>query len=205
MKQTIRSFVGMDVHKATISISVAEDGRSGPVRFIGVIPNTPEAVGKMAKQLTKHGELDFCYEASGCGYGIHRQLTGLGHKCTVAAPSMIPRKPGERIKADRRDSEKLAILHRSGDLTPVWVQTPPTKRSATWSGRESMLPCTSCGLASSCSHSSCVMVAAMRPASTGLSAIAAGWQVRPFKNILTASSSRIIWKRCGLHRREETP
>ena len=63
MKQTTRSFVGMDVHKATISISVAEDGRSGPVRFIGVIPNTPEAVTKMAKQLAKHGELDFCYEA----------------------------------------------------------------------------------------------------------------------------------------------
>jgi transposase len=69
MKQ-IRSFVGMDVHKATISISVAEDGRSGPVRFIGVIPNTPEAVHKMAKRLARHGELDFCYEASGCGYGI---------------------------------------------------------------------------------------------------------------------------------------
>src|SRR5260370_40804937 len=75
----------------------------------------------MAKQLARDGELDFCYEASGCGYGIHRQLTTLGHKCTVAAPSMIPRKPGERIKTDRRDSEKLAILHRSGDLTPVWV------------------------------------------------------------------------------------
>jgi hypothetical protein len=127
MKQ-IRSFVGVDVHKATISISVAEDGRSGPVRFIGVIPNTPEAVGKMAKQLARHGELDFCYEASGCGYGIHRQLTGFGHKCTVAAPSMIPRKPGERIKTDRRDSEKLAILHRSGDLTPVWV--PDTTHEA---------------------------------------------------------------------------
>jgi transposase len=105
----------------TCAENVAEDGRSGPVRFIGVIPNTPEAVGKMAKQLARHGELDFCYEASGCGYGIHRQLTGLGHKCTVAAPSMIPRKPGERIKTDRRDSEKLAILHRSGDLTSVWV------------------------------------------------------------------------------------
>jgi hypothetical protein len=128
MKQTIRSFVGMDVHKATISISVAEDGRSGPVRFIGVIPNTPEAVTKMAKQLAKHGELEFCYEASGCEYGIHRQLTGLGHKCIVAAPSMIPRKPGERIKTDRRDSEKLAILHRSGDLTPVWV--PDTTHEA---------------------------------------------------------------------------
>jgi transposase len=116
-----RSFVGLDVHKATISISVAEEGRSGAVRYIGVIANTPEAVGKMAKQLARHGELEFCYEASNCGYGIYRQLTALGHGCTVAAPSLIPRKPGERIKTDRRDSEKLATLHRSGDLTAVWV------------------------------------------------------------------------------------
>jgi len=119
--QTVRSFVGMDVHKETISISVAEDGRNGPVRFIGVIPNQPDDIAKMSKRLAKHGELDFCYEAGGCGYNIYRQLTALGHSCTVAATSMIPRKPGERIKTDRRDSQKLAILHRSGDLTKVWV------------------------------------------------------------------------------------
>jgi transposase len=116
-----RSFIGLDVHKATISISIAEDGRNGPVRFLGVIPNTAEEVAKLAKRLARHGELDFCYEAGGCGYGIHRQLTSLGHRCTVVATSMIPRKPGERIKTDRRDSQKLAILQRSGDLTPVWV------------------------------------------------------------------------------------
>ncbi len=116
-----RSFIGMDVHKATISISIAEDGRNGPVRFLGVIPNAPEEIAKMAKRLSRHGELDFCYEAGGCGYGIYRQLTALGHRCMVVATSMIPRKPGERIKTDRRDSQKLAILHRSGDLTPVWV------------------------------------------------------------------------------------
>lgn len=127
MKQT-RSFIGMDVHKATISISVAEEGRSGPVRFLGTIPNTADDVAKMVKRLSKHGELDFCYEASGCGYGIHRQLTALGHRCSVVAPSLIPRKAGERIKTDRRDSEKLAILHRSGDLTPVWV--PDTTHEA---------------------------------------------------------------------------
>ncbi len=119
--QTTRSFIGMDVHKATISISIAEDGRDGPVRFLGVIPNVPDEIAKMAKRLSKHGELDFCYEAGGCGYNIYRQLTALGHRCTVAATSLIPRKPGERIKTDRRDSQKLAILHRSGDLTQVWV------------------------------------------------------------------------------------
>jgi transposase len=102
-----RSFVGLDVHKDTISVSIAEDGRDGAVRFIGVVANTPDEVAKMAKRLSRHGELDFCYEAGGCGYGIYRQLTALGHKCTVAATSMIPRKPGERIKTDRRDSHKL--------------------------------------------------------------------------------------------------
>ena len=119
--QTVRSFVGMDVHKETISISVAEDGRNGPVRFLGDIPNQPDEIAKMAKRLAKQGELDFCYEASCCGYNIHRQLTALGHRCTVVATSLIPTKPGERIKTDRRDSQKLAVLHRSGDLTAVWV------------------------------------------------------------------------------------
>jgi transposase len=114
------SFIGMDVHKATISISIAEAGRNAPVRFLGVIRNSPDEIAKMAKLLSRHGELNFCYEAGGCGYGIYRQLTTLGHSCTVVATSMIPRKPGERIKTDRRDSQKLAILHRSGDLTPVW-------------------------------------------------------------------------------------
>jgi len=116
-----RSFVGMDVHKATISVSVAEEGRSGPVQFLGTIANRPDEIAKMAKRLARHGELEFCYEASNCGYGIYRQLTALGHGCLVAAPSLIPRKPGERIKTDRRDSKKLATLHRSGDLTAVWV------------------------------------------------------------------------------------
>ena len=64
---TVRSFVGMDVHKETISVSIAEDGRNGTVRFLGVITNAADDVAKMAKRLSKHGELDFCYEASGCG------------------------------------------------------------------------------------------------------------------------------------------
>lgn len=98
------------------------------MRFLGVVPNGADDVAKMARQLFKHGELDFCYKASGFGYGIYRQLTALGHKCIVIAPSMIPRKSGERIKTDRRDSEKLAILRRSGFLTPVWV--PDTTHEA---------------------------------------------------------------------------
>ena len=68
--------------------------------------------------------LRFCYEAGPCGYGIQRQLTAAGHACVVVAPSLIPRKPGERIKTDRRDASNLARLHRAGELTSVWVPDP---------------------------------------------------------------------------------
>jgi transposase len=120
MQKTV--YVGLDVHKASISVTVAEDGRDGLVAFMGAIPNTLIAVTKLAKRLAKDGHrLEFCYEAGCCGYVVYRHLADLGHGCTVAAPSMIPRKPGERIKTDRRDSRKLAILHRSGELTRVWV------------------------------------------------------------------------------------
>ena len=122
--QTVRSFVGMDVHKETISISVAEDGRNGPVRFLGVIPNAADDVAKMAKRLSKHGELDFCYEASGCGYGIHRQLTALGHKCIVVAPSMIPRKPGERINTHGKDSCWIVTLGSTCFRMRRWSHGP---------------------------------------------------------------------------------
>ncbi len=118
-------YIGLDVHKASISVTTAEEGRDGEVRFIGTIPNTPTDVAKLAKRLANEGRrLEFCYEAGGCGYGIYRQLVDLGHGCTVAAPTLIARKPGERIKTDRRDSQKLALQHRFGDLTAVWVPDP---------------------------------------------------------------------------------
>jgi transposase len=116
------AYVGLDVHKATISVTVAEDGRDGAVRFIGVIPNTPGDVLKLVRRLAKDDQrLEFCYEAGCCGYGIYRQIVELGHGCTVVAPTLIPRKSGDRIKTDRRDAAKLAVQHRSGDLTAVWV------------------------------------------------------------------------------------
>ena len=63
----------------------------------------------------------FCYEAGPCGYGVHRQLISLGHRCDVVAPSLIPTRPGDRVKTNRRDATMLARLHRAGELTPVWV------------------------------------------------------------------------------------
>ena len=97
-----RSFVGLDVHKATIAVSVAADGRNAEVRFLGVIPNTPAEVAKLAKRLSRHRTLDFYYEAGSRGYWIYRQLPLLGHSCMVVASSILPRKPRERIKTDRR-------------------------------------------------------------------------------------------------------
>ena len=115
-------FVGLDVHKETIAVSVAE-ANGGEVRYVGEISNTPEAVVKLVRRLKKEGRgsLSFCYEAGPCGYGLHRQLRELGQDCQVVAPSLIPKKPGDRVKTDRRDSLGLARLHRAGELTAVWV------------------------------------------------------------------------------------
>ena len=105
-------------------MAIAEAGQSKP-RYSREIANTPEAVAKLVKKLSPQGEvLSFCYEAGPCGYGIHRQLTHMGHTCAVVAPSLIPRKAGDRVKTDRRDSESLARLHRAGELTAVWVPGP---------------------------------------------------------------------------------
>ncbi len=120
MKEYIK-YVGLDVHKERIAVSVA-DGEGGEVRYVGEIAHTSAGVVKLVKQLGKGGaKLSFCYEAGGCGYGLHRQLQKQGQACRVVAPSLIPRKAGDRIKTDRRDSMNLARLMRAGELTAVWV------------------------------------------------------------------------------------
>src|SRR6266540_2755994 len=116
-------FVGLDVHKDTIAVAVAEAGR-GEVRSHGVIANTPATVARVLKKLGAAGRLRVCYEAGPCGYVLYRQLTQLGIACTVVAPALIPQKPGETIKTDRKDAAKLARLHRAGELTAVVVPTP---------------------------------------------------------------------------------
>jgi transposase len=101
------------------------------LRFFGEIVNTPEAINKLVTQLGKAGAaLSFCYEAGPCGYNIHRQLRQLGFNCQVVAPSLIPKKAGDRIKTDRRDALALARLHRAGELTAVWVRGGDTNGGA---------------------------------------------------------------------------
>jgi transposase len=116
------TYVGLDVHKADIVVAVAEDGLRGEVREYGRVGNTPTVLARLARKLGREGvKLRFCYEAGPCGYGIQRQLSALGHECVVVAPSLIPKRAGDRIKTDRRDAASLARLDRAGELTPVWV------------------------------------------------------------------------------------
>ena len=114
-------YVGLDVHKETIAVAVA-DADGGEVRFVGEIAHTPEAIAKLVRQLKKGARrISWCYEAGPCGYGVHRQLSAAGEHCQVVAPSLIPKKAGDRVKTDRRDALSLARLHRAGELTAVWV------------------------------------------------------------------------------------
>lgn len=122
MEQVSELFVGLDTSKLKISVAVAEGGRNGEVRFFGDISAEPTSVSAMIAKLAKRAAtLHFCYEAGPTGYELYRQITGLGHHCDVVAPSLIPKRPGERVKTNRRDAVSLARLHRAGELTSVWV------------------------------------------------------------------------------------
>jgi transposase len=119
------TYIGLDVHKESIVVAVAEGGLRGEVREYGRIANTAAALDRLLRKLGGDGmTLRFCYEAGPCGYGIQRRLSAQGHECVVVAPSLIPKRAGDRIKTDRRDAASLARLHRPGELTAVWVPDP---------------------------------------------------------------------------------
>jgi len=116
------AFVGFDTSKTKHAVAIAEGGRGGEVRFLGEIASSPARVERLVGKLaSRYDKLHFCYEAGPTGYGLYRQIRELGHDCAVVAPSLIPKRPGERIKTNRRDAVTLARLLRAGELTAVWV------------------------------------------------------------------------------------
>ena len=118
MREKLR-FLGLDVHAETIAVAVAEP--DGEVRSLGTIANREDSIRKFIKKLGSPEHLRACYEAGPTGFVLYWQLTQLGVECAVIAPTLVPKKPGDRVKTDRRDALKLARSHRSGDLTAVWV------------------------------------------------------------------------------------
>jgi transposase len=114
--------VGLDVHKEKITAAVLPPRATRPTEVL-TIENHPKAVARLVKRLAKQGHPLFVYEAGPCGYEVHRQITQIGHTTVVIAPALVPRRPGDRVKTNRRDAEKLARLHRAGELTEIRVPT----------------------------------------------------------------------------------
>src|SRR2546427_2079231 len=115
-------FVGLDIHKETIDVSIAEGHRNDEVRHYGVIASDLEPLDKVVRALrAPNRRLHFVYEAGPCGFGIYRHLTTRGEACVVVSPSMVPKRSGDRVKTDRRDSQTLARLHRAGELRAIYV------------------------------------------------------------------------------------
>jgi len=116
------AFVGIDVAKQKNAIAVADGERGGEIRYLGEVDASDGNMARVVRRIAvKYDRVHFCYEAGPTGYGLHRLITDLGHRCTVVAPSLIPRKPGDRVKTNRRDATGLARLLRAGELTAVWV------------------------------------------------------------------------------------
>ena len=123
MEEGIKFFVGLDVHKDTIAVAVAETGRA-PARLVGSIAHD---VNQLLKRLARYGEpaqVHVVYEAGPTGYGLQRALARRGYQAQVIAPSLIPKRAGSRVKTDRRDSLRLAELSRAGELRAVWIPDP---------------------------------------------------------------------------------
>src|SRR6266540_6063426 len=123
MEQSSKTlFVGLDVHKDSIAVAYAPEDRGTEVVSLGPIGTRQCDIDKLIRRLESKGATPvFVYEAGPCGYGLYRYLAGKGFACHVVAPSLIPRKPGDRVKTDRRDAITLARLMRSGDLSSIYV------------------------------------------------------------------------------------
>ena len=123
MDEGIKFFVGLDVHKDSIAVATAEAGRA-PARLVATLAHD---VAKLRRLLARYGDpqqVHVVYEAGPTGYGLQRELARRGYHCEVIAPSLIPRRAGDRVKTDRRDGMRLAELARAGELRAVWIPDP---------------------------------------------------------------------------------
>lgn len=120
MEKGIKFFVGLDVHKETIAVAVAEAGRL-PGRLQGTIAHDVNKLLKVLARFGEPGQVHVVYEAGPTGYGLQRALAHRGYRCEVIAPSLIPKRAGDRVKTDRRDCLRLAELSRAGELRAVWI------------------------------------------------------------------------------------
>ncbi|MBA8853646.1 hypothetical protein FHW20_004630 [Ochrobactrum intermedium] len=191
-------YVGLDVSKEKIAVGLAEAGRKGEVRYYGEIANRADTVRKFVDKLAgRHERLCFCYEAGPTGYGLYRQLSGLGHECLVVAPSLIPTRPGLQIKTDRRDAVALAALLRAGELSSIWVpdETHEAMRDLCRARKRRSLICD--GHASISCHFCSATAGSSRAGLIGQKHIETGWRPRgsiigrsrsPWKNIFVPSS-----------------
>lgn len=127
MKKDNILFIGLDTHKEQTQVAYTLDHRSAEINDLGRIQTTKTGFVKLARQFQSkypHATLHFVYEAGPCGYWIYRLLTSLGHCCFLVAPSLIPKKPGDRVKTDKRDAQHLARLLKNNDLDPIYVPEP---------------------------------------------------------------------------------
>ena len=127
MKKKTKVYVGMDVHKDTVTIAVLPEGAREPT-LVKRMSHDPRGLRRMLNRLAREHEVRACYEASGAGYVLERKIRAWGHACEIVAPSLIPRRPGERRKHDRKDAEELARLYRAGELVTIRVPTEREER-----------------------------------------------------------------------------
>jgi len=127
MSEKSKIYVGMDVHKDSVMVAVLPESSPEPT-VVKRLPNEPRKLRRFFDRVVRDGEVQACYEASGAGYVLQRALTEWGHECEVVAPSLIPKRPGERRKHDRRDATDLARLYRAGELVTIRIPTAAEER-----------------------------------------------------------------------------